>query len=150
MTVSHIIDGHMMPIDENDKKCFKRFKPEITRTDMKLSYAKTPCLLDIKLSEQSELLKTLRCEAYTEFTQWKRKKKLHTGIKKHHSVIVLWMWSHPPEHIYPHPCEFDLIFSSTSSVGLAPHMERQQGPCTHGLFEIRLVISRHPNIFSNE
>lgn len=36
---------------------------------MNPSYAKTPCLLDTKLSEQSELLKTLRFEAYTEFTE---------------------------------------------------------------------------------
>ncbi len=103
MTVSHIIDGHMMPIDENDKKCFKRFKPEITRTDMKLSYAKTPCLLDIKLSEQSELLKTLRCEAYTEFTQWKRKKKTpHWNQKAPQRHCVVNVITSPRTHLPTH------------------------------------------------
>lgn len=41
---------------------------------MKPPYAKTPCLLDTKLSEQSELLKTLRYEAYAEFTQSENEK----------------------------------------------------------------------------
>lgn len=107
------------------KRQKKVHENKITRTDMKRSYAKTPCLLDTKLSEQSELLKTLRCEAYAEFTQSENKKKHENSTLESKSTTVSLCCDHIPrvEHIYPHTCEFDLIFSLRRSVGLAPHME---------------------------
>lgn len=113
----------------------------ITGTDMKLSYAKTPCLLDTKLSEQSELLKTLRCEAYAEFTQSENGKQItkknmrtpHWNQKapQCHRVVI----TSPLYNTFTHTREFDLSFSLRRSVGIAPHMETKgtedKGP--HGV-----------------
>lgn len=45
---------------------------------------KTPCLLDTKFSEQSELIKTLRCEAYAQFTQSENKKIKEKSMRTPH------------------------------------------------------------------
>lgn len=94
----------------------------LTRNDyknrqLKWSYAKnTPCLLDTKFSEQSELLKTLRCEAYAEFTQCENKKtNMRTPHwnknKKTPQCQCCDQWSHPPciTHIPPHALWVSLI-----------------------------------------
>lgn len=141
--VSHIIDTN------DKKKCMKtrdyknRLETLLCKNTM---FIRHQTLWTIRVIKNTSLRSIRRV-----YTEWKKPKKNFTLESK--STTVSLCCDHIPrvEHIDPHTCEFDLVFSLRRSVGLAPHMEikeTEQGLCTQGQFEIKIVISLYPNIVS--